>query len=287
MVTIRFFAFYHADRDDLDLTPTSQFTIFNHMVKYSELTLDYTFRALADQTRRRIIDLLRDGPKNVMTLASHFQISLPAVSKHLRVLEKAAILKRTRKGRVHLMSLSARPLMDASEWIESYRQFWEGNLDSLEQFVLTQHRKELGMAIETQSDISLEVKRQIQAPVASVYGAWSNAISSWFGPEGCEVMEASFNPVVGESYSIKVKEETMGDMTVQGVFKEVVPNDRLVFTWAWVGEEDESLVTVGFREVDGSTELTLTHTGFSASESRDHHMVGWEGTLEKLAASVE
>jgi len=262
-------------------------SIVNHMVNYLEIPLDDTFRALADRTRRRIIDLLKDGPKNVTTLASYFQISLPAISRHLKILEKASILERTRRGRVHVMSLRGKPLLDAAEWIDSYRTFWEGNLDSLETYILNQQRKEQGMATEIQNDISLEVKRQIQAPVATVYGAWSNAIAGWFGPESCEVLEADFTPRVGESYFIKVKEATMGDMTVQGEFKEVVTNERLVFTWSWVGDEDESLVTVAFSESGGSTEVTLTHTGFSPAESRDHHTIGWEGTLEKLAASVE
>src|SRR5664279_6486739 len=101
------------------------------MVKYDAHTLDRTFAALADPTRRRILAHLARGSKRVTHLARPHAMSLPAVSKHLRVLEHAGLLRRRRDGRVHEMRLDARPLKQAAQWVEEYRKFWEGSLDRL------------------------------------------------------------------------------------------------------------------------------------------------------------
>ena len=101
------------------------------MVKYSSRTLDRTFAALADPTRRRILAHLAHGDRRVTDLARPHDMSLPAVSKHLRVLENAGLLRRRRHGRVHEMQLDAKPLKKAAQWVEEYRKFWEGSLDRL------------------------------------------------------------------------------------------------------------------------------------------------------------
>jgi DNA-binding transcriptional ArsR family regulator len=105
------------------------------MVKYCPATLNRTFAALANPTRRRILAHLARGDKRVTHLARPHAMSLPAVSKHLRVLEKAGLLRRRRYGRVHEMQLDARPLKQAAQWVEEYRKFWEGSLDRLAQYL--------------------------------------------------------------------------------------------------------------------------------------------------------
>jgi DNA-binding transcriptional ArsR family regulator len=107
----------------------------NQMVKYSSETLNRTFAALADPTRRRILAHLARGDKRVTHLARPHAMSLPAVSKHLRVLEKAGLLRRRRYGRVHEMQLDAKPLKQAAQWVEEYRKFWEGSLDRLAEYL--------------------------------------------------------------------------------------------------------------------------------------------------------
>jgi DNA-binding transcriptional ArsR family regulator len=109
--------------------------ILNQMVKYPTRTLNRTFAALADPTRRRILAHLARGDKCVTHLARPHAMSLPAVSKHLRVLEKAGLLRRRRYGRVHEMQLEARPLKQAAQWVEEYRKFWEGSLDRLAEYL--------------------------------------------------------------------------------------------------------------------------------------------------------
>ena len=113
------------------------------MVKYSPETLNRTFAALADPTRRRILAHLARGDRCVTDLARPHAMSLPAVSKHLRVLEKAGLLRRRRYGRVHQLKLEAKPMQQAIGWIEEYRKFWEGSLDRLADY-LERTNKQVG-----------------------------------------------------------------------------------------------------------------------------------------------
>jgi DNA-binding transcriptional ArsR family regulator len=105
------------------------------MVKCSARLLDDTFSALADPTRRRILEDLAGGDRCVTDLARPYAMSLPAVSKHLRVLERAGLIRRRRCGRLHSLKLEAEPMKQAAEWIEEYRRFWEGSLDRLDDYL--------------------------------------------------------------------------------------------------------------------------------------------------------
>ena len=105
------------------------------MVEFGSRLLDRTFGALADPTRRRILAQLAKGEQCVTGLARPHAMSLAAVSKHLIVLEKAGLVKRRRNGRVHSLTLEAKPMQQAQEWIERYRKFWEGNLDQFEKYL--------------------------------------------------------------------------------------------------------------------------------------------------------
>jgi len=114
------------------LLPHGTFAIlFNRMVKCSSRILDRTFAALADPTRRRMLEHLAQGDRCVTDLARPHRMSLPAVSKHLRVLETAGLVRRRRDGRVHRLKLSAAPMQQAQAWIEEYRRFWEDSFDRL------------------------------------------------------------------------------------------------------------------------------------------------------------
>jgi DNA-binding transcriptional ArsR family regulator len=97
--------------------------------------LDLVFRALGDQTRRALLAKLTRGPAMVTELAEPFQMSLPAVSRHIRVLEQAHLVEREVDGRVHRCSLRAGALRDAQQWLNHYRCFWEGTLESLAGYV--------------------------------------------------------------------------------------------------------------------------------------------------------
>ena len=105
------------------------------MVNYSARRLDATFSSLADPTRRAIVQRLARGTATVKELAAPFQVSLPAISKHLRILEQAGLLKRQKQGRVHHCRLDTDRLAEAGKWIEHYKAFWEQRFDALDTYL--------------------------------------------------------------------------------------------------------------------------------------------------------
>ncbi len=104
--------------------------------------LDLAFAALADPTRRRIVSRLTRGAARVGDLAHPFDMSLNAVSKHLKVLERAGLVRRERRGREHYMQLRATPLREIARWTSQYERFWNQRLDALGAFLANDNAKE-------------------------------------------------------------------------------------------------------------------------------------------------
>ena len=104
--------------------------------------LDRTFGALADPTRRAILRRLASGPASVTELAQPFEMSLPAVSKHLKVLEQAGLISRGREAQRRPSRLEPIPLREVADWVEEYRRLWEERLDRLDEYLRQLQRKE-------------------------------------------------------------------------------------------------------------------------------------------------
>ncbi|HXY32555.1 MAG TPA: metalloregulator ArsR/SmtB family transcription factor [Gemmatimonadaceae bacterium] len=130
---------------------------------YSQATLDRTFAALADPTRRAILARLASGETAISELARDFPISLPAVSKHVRVLERAGLARIQRHGRVRRCRFVGAPLRGAAEWVERYRRFWDQHLDSLAEY--------LGEPSERREESSWPRQRRNRPRTASKSGA--------------------------------------------------------------------------------------------------------------------
>lgn len=105
-------------------------------------SLSAVFAALADPTRRAILARVAQGEASVTELARPFQMSLPAVSKHLKVLERAGLITRSREAQWRPCRLEAKPLQEVSDWVGQYRQFWEARLDRLEDYLRELQAKE-------------------------------------------------------------------------------------------------------------------------------------------------
>jgi DNA-binding transcriptional ArsR family regulator len=101
-----------------------------------------TFSALADPTRRAILARLALGETSVTELAEPFEMSMPAISRHLKVLEKAGLISRGREAQWRPCKLKAEPLKQAADWLEEYRQFWEQSFDRLDEYLKTMQEKE-------------------------------------------------------------------------------------------------------------------------------------------------
>ena len=140
-------------------------------------------------------------------------------------------------------------------------------------------------AVATPVKPSLTIKRRLNASPEKVFAAWTKpeTLALWFGPGHCTRVDASIDLRVGGRYHITMV--VPGDQhDVMGVYREIVPNERLVFTWHWkTTPERESQVTVTFKPDGGGTMLTLLHELFADEPARERHQEGWAGALDKLA----
>jgi len=132
---------------------------------------------------------------------------------------------------------------------------------------------------------SLTIKRRFNAPPEKVFAAWTDStkVARWMGPGDVKVLSAESDPRTGGRYRWLMKAPNGEDHDVSGVYREVVPNEKLVFTWAWKSTpERESLVTLTFKGDGDGTLFTLTHEQFFDEDARDRHQMGWTNAMEKL-----
>lgn len=145
--------------------------------------------------------------------------------------------------------------------------------------------------------LKLELRRVIRASRERVFAAWTkpDEMRKWMGPGAISLAEVDTDPRTGGSYRMVMKGSPEGDpelaerlQPVEGFYTLVVPNELLCFTWmpSW-NPGEESLVTVRFYDVEGGTELVLTHERFATSQSCNGHTKGWTGTLEKLSRYID
>lgn len=135
---------------------------------------------------------------------------------------------------------------------------------------------------------SLTLKRRLDAPPSKVFAAWTDPekLVHWFGPADTVdgLSSAELDVRVGGRFRIRFSTANGDHHEVGGVYREVTPDQRLVFTWAWRSTpERESLVTVALKPDGAATLLTLTHEQFFDEAARDRHEGGWSGTLDRLA----
>jgi uncharacterized protein YndB with AHSA1/START domain len=141
------------------------------------------------------------------------------------------------------------------------------------------------MAVESAVKPSLTIKRHLKAAPAKVFAAWTDPekVKGWMGPGAVTVVRAECEARVGGRYRWLMRSPDGEEYDVSGVYREIVANAKLVFTWAWrSAPEQESLVTVLFKPDGDGTLLTLIHEQFADDDSRDRHQHGWTGALDKL-----
>jgi uncharacterized protein YndB with AHSA1/START domain len=141
------------------------------------------------------------------------------------------------------------------------------------------------MSTQTATKPSLTIKRRLKAPPAKVFAAWTDPekVKRWMGPGEIKALHAECDARAGGRYHWVMLAPSGEEHDVSGVYREVIPNEKLVFTWAWkTTPERESLVTVLLKPDGDGTLLTLTHEQFFDDEARDRHQGGWNGALDKM-----
>jgi uncharacterized protein YndB with AHSA1/START domain len=144
------------------------------------------------------------------------------------------------------------------------------------------------MTTKSLEKFGLEIKRFIKASPERVYAAWTEPaqLRQWFGPEQVKTDDLIVDPRVGGTFRWDLTNSDGEKMTMQGEFRELQPNRKVVFTWQWQDDEDwqnhVSIVKVELSERSGGTELRLTHEQLPNEQSRDGHTRGWNSALDKL-----
>ena len=138
----------------------------------------------------------------------------------------------------------------------------------------------------------LRITRTFAATPERVYQAFTNPgdLEKWFGPEGVNCIVHDIDPRPGGAYSFTMRNENGEEHPLSGVFEEVVPNKKLVYTWTWgtgTLEGVETRVTVDFADKDGGTELTLTHELLPTDTAVEMHTIGWTGSFDCLAIELK
>ena len=136
---------------------------------------------------------------------------------------------------------------------------------------------------------TLNVRRFIAAPRARVFAAFTNPddYAQWIGPGPCKCVRLKLDAHTGGKFEVRMKTFDGSEVDLRGEYLEVRAPERLVFTWQWIGEDWDktvSQVTVDFFELDGGTDVQLTHERLPSATSRDHHAQGWSGSFDKLVA---
>ena len=132
---------------------------------------------------------------------------------------------------------------------------------------------------------SLTIKRRFNAPPAKVFAAWTEPekVKHWMGPGEVKVLATEYDPRKGGRYRWMMQAPDGEHHDVSGTYREFIPNEKLVFTWAWkTTPERESLVTLTFKPDGGGTLFTMLHEQFFDETARDSHNKGWTGAINKL-----
>jgi len=265
------------------------------MLKVQKVRLDDVFAALAHPIRRAIIEQLAEGDCTVGELAAPHDVSLPAISQHLRALEEVGLLKQTQAGRVRRCALKAGPLSAAFSWIVQYRIFWEDMLDDI---AVKVERRGTHMAT-TKAKISgttgtVRLTRVFKAPRERVFNAFldPDAMAKWMPPNGYTAHVYKFEPKVGGLYRMSFSSLDKKDTHFfGGKYLEIKPYERLHYTDKFESDDPlmqgEIKVTVTFRDVPGGTEVKIVQEGLPKTIPVESAMQGWNQSLENLARLVE
>lgn len=263
--------------------------------------LDAAFQALADPTRRAIVERLARGPAPVSELARPLVMSLPAVLQHLAVLERSGLIRSEKAGRVRTCQIVPAALGEVERWIGARRAEWEQRMDRLGTFLAEHSTPETTMDQQADATIvqppPLTISRVFRAPRSVVYAAWTSAeqVKRWFSPAIFTTPDAVVEPRVGGRFEVCMRAPDGADNWARGTFADIVADRRLVIDMYAVDAAGARLFRA-YTEVDFSDEpnsttrvdIVQTYTLFVPQAI---HMIGgapqgWSQTLDKLEAAL-
>lgn len=199
--------------------------------------LDETFAALANSTRRAILARLAQGDATVNELAEPFELTLPAISKHIKVLQRAGLVARGQRAQFRPCSLEAAALAEVSAWTEQYRSGRPASSGWTSTSGASRHPRKQAriMAEGRSSEDAVVIERMLDAPVELIWQMWTDPehFAAWYGPDGATIPVARMDVRVGGTRLVSMQVQTpRGAMTMwfTGEYLEVVPGKHLVYT---------------------------------------------------------
>lgn len=161
----------------------------------------------------------------------------------------------------------------------------DSKLRSIGKFFNKLFKGEITMEQQTATSPSLKIEREFNAPIDEVYKAWTipENMSKWMGPGDTKCEKVDIDLKVGGKYRIQMISNDCDHSTAIGEYQEIIPNQKLVFTWTWEGSGmPDTLVTITLKDLGDKTLLQLHHQNFPDAETCDKHQEGWDGCLESL-----
>ncbi|HSD79058.1 MAG TPA: metalloregulator ArsR/SmtB family transcription factor [Solirubrobacteraceae bacterium] len=267
------------------------------MVQY--LRLDRTLAALADPTRRGILERLGTGSATISELAGPFGISLTGTKKHVRVLEDAELVTTEKVGRARRCSLGPRRLEDVAAWMEGYRRMLDERLDRFGELLertkgvpqMTSDQQHARRAtVTTPADREIRIEREFDAPRDRVFAVFTDPdlVPQWWGPRDTTVVVDRMDVRPGGGWRFVVANPDGSETAFRGTYREVVAPERIVQTFEWEGMPGHvSVETATFEDLGDRTKVT-TVSLFHTTEERDGMLAsGMERGLHETYARLD
>jgi len=258
-------------------------------------SLGNVFQALADPTRRAVIQRLSAGPASTKELAQPFGMALPSFMQHLSTLENSGLIASKKVGRVRTWQIEQEQIAAAEAWLIEQRALWEARTDRLADFVEEWHESETRMS-ETSNEFN--VSRIIKAPCHLVWKAWTTPehLEKWWCPRPmtCKIVNFDLRP--GGAFEMLMRDPSGGEMPQTGAFLEIVPEERIVFTtaltarWRPAASFLPITATISMSDDNGVTRYE-THVLYKNDEERQQlgdmrFETGWSMAIDQLGELV-
>lgn len=237
------------------------------------------FKAVSDTTRRSLLTLLcQQGPGRVTDLANRYDMSLNAISKHIKVLEKAGLVTRRTIGRIHWIEPQIERVRAVEKWFQQLKSIWALRLEMLNELL-----QDGGTEM---AELTVHIDKVINAPIEQVFDAWLDPGMLTKFMRGMPEMpetDIEIDARQGGHFTFIMH---VGDESIShtGKYLEISRPDKLVFTWASrYSVVDNSTVTLNFTKIDDNTShISLSHVKFIDEEARSGHEGGWKCVLDNL-----
>ncbi|MCL4559151.1 MAG: metalloregulator ArsR/SmtB family transcription factor [Chloroflexi bacterium] len=262
------------------------------------------FSALSDPTRRKIIETLaQHGPLSAREIYDQFTASAPAISQHLKILRETRLVQMEKRAQLHIYSLNPEAILEVDQWARQITRLWSQRFDTLDQILKVETIKmmdkpsERNLFMETQTIKEVTLMRVFDAPRELVFKAWTDPrlMAQWFGPHMFSIPVCELDVRPGGAMRIVMHGPDDLDYPMHGVFREIIPPERIVFSTRAIDDENgaaqlETLNTVTLTDLGAQTRLTLHIEVVKATPAAAGPLsgmeMGWSQSLEKLGDAL-